>query len=74
MLQQKGNKQMTKTMIWAVIENAGHNGEQVVADNFSHWMDAYAYIQKQYDEDEIETLHIDVAHWDSEQECWSYDH
>ena len=65
---------MGKPMRWAVIENAGYEGECVIASNFTHWLDAYDYVCSHYDEDERESLHVDVAHWDEEGEFWSYDH
>lgn len=64
---------MQKPARWAVIENAGYDGECVIASNFPHWLDAHAYVRSHYDEDERESLHVDIAFWD-EEGFWSYDH
>lgn len=65
---------MRKNMRWAVIENAGYEGECTIASNFTHWLDAQDYVRSHYAKDEQGSLHVDIAFWDDEQECWSYDH
>jgi hypothetical protein len=65
---------MAKPNRWAVIEYAGYEGECVVASDFSHWQFAQEYVNNHYDRDEQEDMRVDIAFWDAEQECWSYDH
>ena len=65
---------MTQVTRWAVIENAGYRGERVVNDRMTTHSAAIKLMQDLYDPDEIEDLHVDIAHWDEEGEFWSYDH
>lgn len=57
----------------AVIENAGYEGESIRGE-FTSWRDAQAFIDSHYEDDEFESLHVDIAHWDVEGSFWSYDH
>jgi hypothetical protein len=61
-------------MKWAIIENAGYEGERNIGGEFGSSKEAWAYVSKMYDPDEQESLHVDVAHWDEDGEFWSYDH
>lgn len=59
---------------WAIIENAGYEGENIAGQNFTSEAQAWATVRRNYDPDEIEDMHVDVAHWDEEGGFWSYDH
>lgn len=62
---------MIKT--WAVVENAGYEGETTRHVDRSY-REALAWSKEHYSEEEREELHVDIAHWDHDQECWSYDY
>ena len=64
---------MQKPARWAVIENAGYEGECVRRGDFKSAMEAERYAQSKYDEDEREDLHVDIAFWDADG-FWSYDY
>ena len=47
-------------MTYVVIENAGYEGEQEIRE-FTTFTKAYAFVQRQYAIDELETLHVEIA-------------
>lgn len=64
---------------WAVIENAGYEGEYVLCDNLTSHDEAWRYARGKYTKDELDPhhpncLHVDVAFWDEETAGWSYDY
>jgi len=65
---------MEAHMRWAVIENAGYEGEWVAQTDFATEREAWKWAHERYQYDEMQEMHVDVAHWDDDQECWSYDY
>lgn len=64
---------MTHPTKWAVIENAGYEGERV-ARTFATEGAALDFFADHYSDEEADELHVDVAHWDEDGAFWSYDH
>lgn len=66
---------------WKIIENAGYVGENKRPGEFASQSAAWEEVERLYEPDEREALHVDVAHWE-EVTCggvgaggfWSYDH
>lgn len=59
---------------WGIIENSGHENERHTGALFGTPTEAWKHVAEQYDADEKTSLHIDVAHWDTDGGFWSYDH
>lgn len=64
---------MAKPTTWAVIENAGYDGENTRHVDRSY-AEANRWADEHYTRQERADLNVDIAHWDHEQDCWSYDH
>lgn len=47
--------------VWAIIENAGYEREQDIGGRFKNFSEAYDYLCKHYDTDELESLHVEIA-------------
>lgn len=58
---------------FGIIEYAGWDCEKHTGALFKSSRDAWAYVSKHYDDDEVESLGVDVGRWDREGEFWTYD-
>jgi hypothetical protein len=58
---------------WGLIEESGMEREHHTGAVFATFREAVDYRAKQYDPDEIEAMHVDVARWDAQGEFWTYD-
>lgn len=58
---------------WVVVENAGYEGEYVWPTLHATFMEACAWRDRKYDDDERESLRVDIARVDDEQHL-SYDY
>jgi hypothetical protein len=59
---------------WAVIENAGYEGEWIAREDLPSMFRAIEVMEKLYpDQEEREALHVDVA-WKTEEGWYSYDY
>lgn len=59
---------------WGIVEFAGWDKEKHTGALFERREAAWKYVGAHYDPDEVESLGVDVGHWDREGEFWSYDH
>lgn len=59
---------------YGIIEFSGQDREKHTGGLFEDANAAWRYVRKHYDADEVESLGVDVARWDSDGQFWSYDH
>lgn len=52
---------MAQIKHFAIIENAGYVGEKDIGGRFATYTEASKRLHKQYDADEIESMHVDIA-------------